>query len=275
MKSNISRSNTYKETMHPPYFPHVNLLAAERQKQRYRNIWMMPAGFLAILVLWVCVLMHNLTSQELEHGYQWLFYQLSLMNAIFMPIMLAVVASRLCDMEVKGGTLKLLYTLEKPEHFYDIKYLSEIKYLLYFSLGQILAILLIGKIFQITEPVRLLPFIQHFLAIFCVGTVLLGIQHLLSLMSDNQILPLCVGLAGSFLGLFSMFFPISVRQLILWGYFSIFSVSGIDWASMEDGADYFSYLQYLDFPVIRFLLFFIAGIVLYLAEKEIFKRKEV
>ena len=28
-----------------------------------------------------------------------------------MPVMVAVIASRLCDMEIKGGTLKLLFTL--------------------------------------------------------------------------------------------------------------------------------------------------------------------
>lgn len=275
MKSNISKLDDHTETVHHSFFSPARLLMAEHKKQRYRNVWMVPFGFLAILTLWISALMRNFTSQDLAHGYQWVFYQLSLMNAIFMPVMIAVIASRLCDMEIKGSTLKLLYTLEHPSHFYDIKFLVEVKYLLYFSFGQVLAILLVGKVFHFTESVRVLPFIEHFLAVSCVGAVLLSLQHLLSLMSDNQILPLCVGLAGSFLGLFSMFFPRAVNQLIIWGYFSIFSVSGIDWASMEDGADYFSYMQYLDFPVIGFVLFLAVGILLYLIEKEIFKRKEV
>lgn len=275
MKSNISKPDNRIETIYPSHFSPVRLWKAERKKQRYRNVWIIPFGFLTILTLWLSVLMRNFTPQELAHGYQWIFYQLSLMNAIFMPVMLAVIASRLCDMEIKGCTLKLLYTLVKPGHFYDIKFLAEVKYLLYFSFGQIAAILLVGKVFHFTEPVQVLPFTEHFLAVSCIGAVLLSLQHLLSLMSENQILPLFVGLAGSFLGLFSMFFPRAVNRFIIWGYFSIFSVSGVDWAGMEEEADYFSCIQYRDFPFPGFILFLAVGLILYLIEKEIFKRKEV
>lgn len=248
---------------------------AERKKQRYRNIWIVPLGFLAVLALWISVSMRNFTAHDLAKGYQFLFYQLSLMNSIFMPIMLAVVASRLCDMEIKGCTLKLLYTLEKPGRFYDIKFAAEMKYLLYFSFGEILIILLLGKLFHITEPIQPLPFAEHFLAVSCIGAMLLGFQHLLSLMSDNQILPLCVGLAGSFLGLFSMFFPRAISLLIVWGYFSIFSVVGINWSEVKDGADYLDYITYQKLPAAGFLLFLAIGMILYLIEREIFKRKEV
>ena len=135
---------------------------AEQKKQRYRKVWLVPAGFLIILALWMSVLMRNFTAEDLTNGYQWLFYQLSLLNAIFVPMMLAVTASRLCDMEIKGNTLKLLYTLEKTGRFYDIKFLAEARYLLLFSFGEVLVILLLGKLFHITEPVRLLPFGEHF-----------------------------------------------------------------------------------------------------------------
>lgn len=248
---------------------------AESKKQRYRRVWAVPLGFLIILALWMSVPMRNFTDNDLTKGYQSLFYQLSILNAVFMPVMLAVIASRLCDMEIKGNTLKLLYTLEKSGRFYDIKFLAEARYLLIFSFGEILVILLLGRLFHITEPVRLLPFAEHFLAVSAVGAVLLSFQHLLSLMSDNQILPLCAGLAGAFLGLFSMFFPRAVSMCIVWGYFALFAVSGIDWGRIPDGADYLDYMQYLDFPLPGFLLFLAAGILLYLIEKAIFLRKEV
>ena len=110
MKSNISKQNNQAEAIPPSFLSPAGLLKAEHKKQRYRNIWMVPFGFLAILTLWISVLMRNLTPSDLTHGYQWVFYQLSMMNAIFMPVMLAVIASRLCDMEIKGSTFKLLYT---------------------------------------------------------------------------------------------------------------------------------------------------------------------
>ena len=122
---------------------------AEIQKQRCRKVWIIPLGFLTVLTLWVSVPMFHFTAQDLTSGYQWLFYQISLLNAIFVPMMLAVTASQLCDMEIKGNTLKLLYTLEKTGRFYDIKFLAEARYLLLFSFGEVLVILLLGKLFQI------------------------------------------------------------------------------------------------------------------------------
>ncbi len=154
-----------------------------------------------------------------------------------------------------------LYTLEQPGRFFDFKFLAEVKYLLCFSFGEILVILLLGKLFRVTEPIRLLPFMEHFFAISCIGAVLLSFQHLLSLMSDNQILSLCVGLAGSFLGLLSMFLPKAVSIFIIWGYFSLFSVVGINWADVADGADYFDHMEYRSFPIAGFLLFLAVGIL--------------
>ncbi len=153
---------------------------AEQKKQRYRKVWLVPAGFLVILALWMSVSMRNFTTDDLTKGYQWLFYHLALLNAIFVPVMLAVIASRLCDMEIKGSTFKLLYTLEEPGRFYDMKFLAEVKYLLFFSVGEILVILLLGRLFCISEPVRLLPFAQHFLAVTAVGAVLFSPSSSLS-----------------------------------------------------------------------------------------------
>lgn len=249
-----------------------NLFRAEQRKLRTRYVWLVPIGFLALHLLWMLVTVRNFDSLDRASGYQYVLYSMSVMNAIFMPVMLSVVASRLCDMEIKGNTLKLLYTLERPGRFYDIKYLFELKYLIAFSGGETLGLIAIGKIVGFTEPVRPAMFAEHFIAITAVGAVILSIQHLLSLMSDNQILPLIVGIAGGFLGLFSMFFPEAVNRLILWGYFGIFSVAVADWQRTTDET---MYLYYRHLPAARFALFLIAGLMIYLIGKQIFLRKEV
>lgn len=51
-------------------------------------------------------------ADELANAYSALLYALPVMNAILMPIVMALIASRLWDMEVKGSTTKLLYTLQ-------------------------------------------------------------------------------------------------------------------------------------------------------------------
>ena len=123
-----------------------------------------------------------------------------------------------------------------------------------------------------TEAIRPDMFAEHFIAMTAVGAVILSIQHVLSLISDNQILPLIVGIAGGFLGLFSMFFPAAVNRLVLWGYFGIFSVAGVDWQRTTDEA---TYLYYQPLPAVSFIGFLIAGAVIYLIGKWIFLRKEV
>lgn len=250
--------------------PHLWL--AEQRKLRTRYVWIVPVGFLALLLLWMLVTVCNFNSLDRDSGYQYMLYSMSVMNAIFMPVMLSVVASRLCDMEIKGNTLKLLYTLERPGRFYDIKYLFELKYLLVFSAGETLGLILLGKAMGFTEAIRPDMFAEHFIAMTAVGAVILSIQHVLSLISDNQILPLIVGIAGGFLGLFSMFFPEAVNRLILWGYFGIFSVAAVDWQRTTDET---MYLYYRHLPAARFAVFLIAGIVIYLIGKQIFLRKEV
>ena len=52
------------------------------------------------------------SQDELENAYSALFYSIPVANVLILPIVMAVLASRLWDMEVKGSTWKLLYTLQ-------------------------------------------------------------------------------------------------------------------------------------------------------------------
>lgn len=250
--------------------PH--LIRAEQKKLSGRLIWTVPVGFLLLTGIWNYVVVMNFDAADKAMGYCFVLYDLSMMNCIFMPVMIAVIASRLCDMEIKGNTLKLLYTLERPGRFYDIKFLFAMKYLLIFTVGETLAVLLTGLAAGFTEVIQPISLIQHFLAVTAVGAVIMGVQQILSLMCENQILPLLAGIAGAFLGLFSLFFPESVSRFVLWGYFGIFAVAEPDWAKMGDSG---AVLRYTDFPWTGFLMFAAAGIFIYLIERRIFLGKEL
>lgn len=204
-------------------------LSAEYKKQRCLFIWLIPLAFLAILFLWGTVGQRNLSDYDLAQGYSYLLFQFPVLNCIFMPVMLAVVSSRSCDMEIKGQTAKLLFTLQNKGSFYDRKFFTEFLYLLLFSLGELVIMLLYGKLYQYTEtlPARLL--LRHLAATLLAGTVVLTLQHLLSLLSKNQIIPLLTGLLGAFVGLFSEFFPPVLARLVPWGYFSAFLPFSMEW----------------------------------------------
>lgn len=244
---------------------------AEQKKARRRRIWLVPCGFLAFQILWMLWQLNTAGADELQTGYSMLLYNLPMINTILLPIMVAVIASRLCDMEIKGDTLKLLYTMQKRTCFYDCKYIMGLKYILLFSAGQTAALLVCGQMFPFGEalsPARLLACAA---VVFVVSAALLDIQQTLSLLSDNQILPLVVGLAGSFLGLFSMFFPPSAARLVLWGYYAAFPTAGMNWDQATRYAEYYE----TAFPQKAFVVFILFSFALYFVCRAIVTKKEV
>lgn len=64
-----------------------------------------------IVMLWTGSLLSP-GPDELANAYSALFYSIPVDNVLIFPIVMAVLASRLWDMEVKGSTWKLLYTLQ-------------------------------------------------------------------------------------------------------------------------------------------------------------------
>lgn len=87
----------------------------EMQKARRRHDLLLCLLVPLIILLWVGGLSPE-SEEELANGYSALFYSLPIIHSILLPVAMAALASRLWDMEVKGGTMKLLYTLQsRPE----------------------------------------------------------------------------------------------------------------------------------------------------------------
>ena len=246
-------------------------LKAETMKQKGKRNILVPAAFLALLFFWTLFLLKGIKQEELPFGYFSLLYQYPVMNAILVPLMVSVVASRICDMEVKGDTMKILFTLEKRGHFFDCKFLMGMKYLVLFFVGQTALIPLSGKLFGFTQEIPWKHLLLFFISGFSVATALLLLQEMLSLFSHNQILPLIVGLAGSFLGLFSLFFPENIMKLVLWGYFAVFSTTGMNWDKTTRISTYYE----IPFPVSTFLLFLVFCTAAFLLSRTLIQKKEV
>lgn len=246
-------------------------LKAEAMKQKGKRTILVPVAFLALLFFWTLFLLKGIKQEELPFGYFSLLYQYPVMNAILVPLMVSVTASRICDMEVKGDTMKILFTLEKRGHFFDCKFLMGMKYLVLFFVGQTALIPLSGKLFGFTQEIPWKHLLLFFISGFSVATALLLLQEILSLFSHNQILPLIVGLAGSFLGLFSLFFPENIMKLVLWGYFAVFSTTGMNWDKTTRISTYYE----IPFPVSTFLLFLVFCTAAFLLCRTLIQKKEV
>lgn len=245
-------------------------MRAEHQKTCHTKALLVPLSFLGFELLWLLWQFNSMKPDEISSGYPMLFYQLPLMNALLLPLMLSVITSRVCDMEVKGDTLKILYTIQRQSSFFNCKYLNGFRYLFVFIFGQGFLILFFG-ITKNFGGFRIKDFLLYLLTVLVVSAVILVIQQTLSLISDNQFLPLGIGLAGSFLGLFSIFFPASVSHFILWGYYAAFSTVGMNWDKNTRITDYYE----IPFPTFKFILFLAAGICIYLICRTIITKKEV
>lgn len=243
---------------------------AESKKLRHTKALVIPLSFLGFWLLWMLWQISSMKPEDIIVGYPMFFYHLPVMNVILLPPMISVIASRVCDMEVKGDTRKLLYTLQKQGTFFDCKYLNCFRYLLLFFFGQSALLMILGSINRF-GGFRFQDLFLYLLASLTVGSVILVIQQTLSLMSENQLLPLGIGLAGSFLGLFSMFFPVSVAKLVLWGYFAVFSTVGMNWDKDTKIIDFYQ----IPFPTTTFILFLAFGICIFLICRTIVTQKEV
>ena len=60
-------------------------------------------------------------AKELETGWLYFLFQMPLLNSIMLPVVVAVISSRLCDVEHKGHTFNVLKTILPAGKLFDIK----------------------------------------------------------------------------------------------------------------------------------------------------------
>ena len=242
-------------------------------KTRRRKIWLLLCaflGFMGVLMLWQ---MSEAIPEDIADGYRRMFIVLPLYNTIFLPTLSAMLASRLCDAEVKGNTLKLLCTMEKKGHIFDMKLLLGGLYLTFYLGAELLMLLGLGTVMNFGQSLKGAHVFYFWAENFLVTFLVLLLQTTLSFFFENQIIPLGVGLVGSFLGLFAWFFPtqIFLKRLLPWGYYSLLCFINYDYN--KETRVMTCYDVPFDWVSFGLLLgFLLAG---YLICKTLFVRKEV
>lgn len=250
----------------------MRLLTIELKKIRHRHIGLMYLALLILISAWMLWCLKDMDEVALLQGYYLMLLNLPLMNAILLPTVLAAVCSRICDIEIKGNTFKLLCTLESRQNIYHIKLLINAIYLLLFSLAEAGIILLLGKIFSIQQALPLPQLGTFIFSTFFVSLVLILLQQPLSLLFENQLFPLFLGVGGSFLGLFSWFFPeLPLRYLVPWGYYYVSATVALYYEKTTREVTYYP----IAFPYFYFGLFLLFGILVYFTGKARFMKKEV
>lgn len=251
----------------------MRLFKIELQKLRRRHIGLIYTAVFLAIFMWITWAMGNTDEPLIDSdGYYYLLLSLPLINSVFLPTLLACAESRICDIELKGNTFKMLCTMQPRHSIFHIKLFFSSLYLLFFTLAETALIPALCSYYHVTQPVPVFHLGMFFFSTFCVSLVLIVLQQSLSLLSENQLLPLFVGVGGTFAGLFSAFFPnFPILYLLPWGYYHVVSAINMDYDSATRISTYYT----VPFPWALFLGFLIFGILVYLAGLNMFMKKEV
>lgn len=249
----------------------MRLFVTEWRKIRRRHIGMLFAATLVIDFIWMLWSMNGsdfIYNQE----YNDMLLSLPLINAVFLPTILAAAASRLCDIEIKGNTLKMLCTMEPRQSIFHTKLLIGTVYLLLFSLAQTALIPLLGAILSAKQEMPVVRIWLFGISTFGISLVLFLIQQSVSLLSGNQLFPLFLGVGGSFVGVFTWFFPqLPLRYILPWGYYCVVLTVNMSYDQATRDVTYYA----TPFPTGFFLGFLAFGILVYTVGKRLFMNREI
>ncbi|MGI6008364.1 MAG: ABC transporter permease [Ruminococcus sp.] len=246
----------------------------EIKKCRRRKVWLLYLCALIVTLLWIgsSMIRYPFDQKEASVGYYMLILNYSLMNLIFLPVILAACASRVCDIETKGETDKMLFTMQSKLSLFHSKVLLNGTYILVFAALETLCLYFMGRVFHATQTVPVFQLIWFFVSTFVVSLVLYVMQQILSLLMKNQLMPLFIGLMGTFTGVFSAFFPYTIlTSVVPWGYYSVFNPIVMQMGDSVQDVSYFA----MPLPLGRICAFLIFGLVFYLIGLKCYLKKEV
>ena len=246
-------------------------LIVEFRKIHHRRVWLIVVALILVQILWGVWALRRMDAHDLSQGWMRCLYQFPLLNSIMMPVIAAVVASRLCDIEHKGRTLKLLETVMPSGRLFGAKFLCGSCYMFATALLQVIVIVIAGYIkgFEGSAPIDKLLYYLLFTTV--VNMTILLLQQSLSLLIVNQMIPLTVGLIGALSGLYLLFFPRTFEKFLIWGYYGTLMLVGMDWDKTTRIVTYYSRPVNWSGAIALAVMF----LVLYITGCTLFVRKEI
>lgn len=246
-------------------------LILEFHKIRHRRVWMIVAAMIFVQILWSIRGVGRMDAHDRSQGWMFFLYQFPLLNSIMMPVITAVVASRLCDIEHKGQTLKLLKTVMPAGRLFAAKFLCGALHMLTAVLLQLIVIVAVGYVVGFIGSPPFEKLFYYLLFTTAVNLTILLLQQVLSLLFINQMIPLTVGLIGGLAGLFIMFFPQNLERLLLWGYYGVLMLVGMNWDRATRITDFY----YTSIDWTGFITLAVMFCVIYIIGRALFIRKEM
>lgn len=200
----------------------MKAIGLELYKLRHKHLFLMTGLFLLVEIAWAFMSSKMSISRNPDYnGWELIIAVLSSMNGLFLPILSAICVSRICDMEHKGNTWKLLLTVSvRRGELYKAKFIAGTLVMLWGCALQIGAILLFGMINNIEQPVPFLLLMRFFIGIMITNMTILALQQWVSMAVKNQAFALALGMIGGFIGMAGELFPSQIRSFFIWSYYT-------------------------------------------------------
>ncbi|MFA9464968.1 MAG: ABC transporter permease [Velocimicrobium sp.] len=249
-------------------------LKLEFIKNKLSFLILITALFLAFNFIWSSYGLRTASASEKHWGFMMILYQMPILNAILSPCYVAVIASRIADVEHKGETLKLLYTLQSRASLYHAKLGLGALLSLLLSIGQALIVICIGLMFHFENAIPFDKIALYFLLSFFVTFASYILQLNLSLLIRNQMVSLSIGVIGSFCGLFMMFlnqFPL-LQYIVLWTNYVTLTLSELSKYDSKTRYIEYAWRSLNPWGLLSVALWIL---VLYVTGRHLFNKKEV
>ncbi|RXZ80909.1 ABC transporter permease [Paenibacillaceae bacterium] len=200
----------------------MSALLLEFYKIRRKKIGGMITLFLSAEMLWAFLSISRSIAKNPDNaGWESIIFSVASMNGLFLPIISAIVVSRICDMEHKGSTWKMLMaTNVRRGQLYAAKYGCAVTLLLYGIVAQVGLMIAFGLAKGIAEPLPAELIIRFIGGTLLTTLAITALQQWLSLAIRNQAFALCLGMLGGFIGTTASLFPAAARQLFIWSYYT-------------------------------------------------------
>lgn len=190
---------------------------AECRKAHRRHELLLCLLLPCIVLLWMGRL-GPADADELANGYSAMLYSLPVIDTILLPVMMAVLASCLWEMEVKGEMPKLLCTLQSRADLFRGKLAFGGLELALTTMLELAVLPLLGRVQGYTEAFPAEQFAYLALCKLAVEAMLFLASFWLTLQFASPMAALGSSIVGTLLGLFSAFLPPIVSYFVPWGY---------------------------------------------------------
>ncbi len=249
----------------------MKALHMEFFKCRHRMIWLPPLLMLAAQMAWGLWSYIDMDARALSQGWADMLYTFPLLNAMMTPVVAAVMASRIADIEHKGQTLKLLYTVQRTGTLFDAKFICAAAYMTAFVALQFATMVAFGMLRGFVGAPPWQHLLEYGIGTWGVTLTIMLMQLVLSMLIPNQMIGMIIGLIGALLGLFSMFLPPIFQKMFIWAYYAVLYNTAMDWNEATQIATYY----YVDFDWSGLVLLAVFFAVIYCAGRFLFRKKEV